>query len=118
MKKSIMFLALIVLGLAGANVAESASTAGLQIIHNAADPGLREVDIYVNGGLLLDNFSFRQATEFLDVPAGVPLTVELAPSYSSSSVEALDNYTVTLNEGVNYVAFASGVLKPGLFAPN
>jgi len=118
MRKSITILAIIVLGLAGANLAESMSTAGLQIIHNAADPGLREVDIYVNGGLLLDNFAFREATEFLDVPAGVPLTVELAPSYSSSSAEALDSYTVTLDEGVNYVAFASGVLKPGLFAPN
>ena len=48
-------------------------TARLQVIHNAADPLASEVDIYVNGDLLLDNFAFRTATPFVTVPATVPL---------------------------------------------
>ena len=46
-------------------------TARLQVIHNAADPIANEVDVYINGTLTLDNFAFRTATPFIDVPAGV-----------------------------------------------
>ncbi|MFO7615272.1 MAG: DUF4397 domain-containing protein [Bacteroidales bacterium] len=60
-----------------------APTARLQVIHNAADPGAAAVDIYVNGGLLLDNFAFRAATPFIDVPAGVELSIAVAPPTST-----------------------------------
>ena len=47
---------------------QSSSTARLQVIHNAADPAAATVDIYVNNTLFIDDFNFRTATPFVDVP--------------------------------------------------
>ena len=74
--KTLTVAILIVLGMA---VSASANTARLQVIHNAADPGAAVVDVYVNGDLFLDEFAFRAATEFVDVPAGVTLEIGVAP---------------------------------------
>ncbi|MBK7945469.1 MAG: DUF4397 domain-containing protein [Flavobacteriales bacterium] len=48
-----------------------AQTARLQIIHNCADLNAAAVDVYVNGGIVFDDFAFRTATGFFDIPAGV-----------------------------------------------
>ncbi len=91
--------------------------ARLQVIHNAADPAAASVDVYVNGSLLLDNFAFRAATPFVDVPSGVPLNIGVAPGSSSSANDTLKNFTVTLEAGKKYTAIANGVVGSG-FAPN
>lgn len=93
-------------------------TARLQVIHNAADPAAAEVDVYVNGDLLLNDFAFRAATPFIDVPAGVQLNVGIAPGNSESADDALAVFPLTLNDGQTYVAMATGVLNPGEFAEN
>jgi hypothetical protein len=95
-----------------------ASTAKLQVIHNAADPAAEVVDIYVNGDLLLDDFAFRTATPFVDVPAGVQLDIGVAPGTSSSAADIIATIPVTLEENKTYVAIANGVLDLGAFAPN
>ncbi len=92
--------------------------ARLQIIHNAADPAAAMVDIYVNGGLLLDDFAFRAATPFVTVPANVVLNVGVAPGNSSSAADTLKNFPVMLAAGETYVAIANGVLDPNQFAAN
>ncbi len=94
------------------------TTARLQVIHNAADPAAEMVDVYVNGGLLLDNFAFRTATPFVDVPAGTPLEIGVAPGTSTGASDALATFTVTLTPGRTYVAMANGVLDPAGFAAN
>jgi hypothetical protein len=93
-------------------------TARLQVIHNAADPAAAAVDIYVNGSLLLDDFAFRSATPFIDVPAGVLLNIAVAPGNSSSVGDALATFPVTLDAGKTYIAAANGVLDPTGFASN
>jgi hypothetical protein len=85
----------------------AAQTARVQIIHNAPDP---VVDIYANGLLLLDDFQFRQATEFQTVPAGVPITIAVAPGNSTSANDAIASFPVTFESGKVYAVTASGVV--------
>ena len=95
-----------------------AQTARLQVIHNAADPAADSVDVYLNGTLLLDNFKFRTATEFINAPAGTMINVGVAGPNSGSASDTLVNFELTLTPGETYVAIANGVLTPGSFAPN
>lgn len=111
-------IALIALFFAFAVVVGNAQTARLQVIHNAADPTVDSVDIYLNGTLLLDNFKFRAATPFIDAPAGVQLNIGVAPASSHSASDTVKNFQVTFASGEKYVAIASGVLSPATFASN
>jgi hypothetical protein len=112
-KITLLFIALFTL-----SSAAFAQTAKVQIIHNSADPAAAEVDIYVNGNILLDNFAFREATGFVDVPAGVILNIQVAPPNSTSSAQAIATFPFTLADGENYYVVANGVLNPGSFASN
>ncbi len=96
----------------------AASVARLQVIHNAADPAATSVDVYVNGALLLDNFAFRTATPFIDVPGDVLLNIGVAAGNSTSVSDTIKNFQVTLVNGGEYLAVANGVLVPGNFAQN
>ncbi len=94
------------------------NTAKLQVIHNAADPAAEVVDIYVNGGLFQDDFMFRTATPFVDVPAGVTLDIGVAPGTSTGPGDIIATIPVMLETGKTYVAIANGVLDPSNFAAN
>jgi hypothetical protein len=93
----------------------SAETARLQVIHNAADPGAAVVDVYVNGSPFIDEFQFRAATEFKDVPAGVELEIGVAPGGNSTPSDILATFPVVLEAGKTYVAIANGVLDTDAF---
>jgi hypothetical protein len=99
-------------------VLEGPSTARLQVIHNAADPAAATVDIYVNGSMFIDDFDFREATPFQDVPAGVTLDIGVAPGSSGSAADTLVNIPVVLTEGGTFAAIANGVLDSSAFAVN
>lgn len=94
------------------------SLARLQVIHNAADPAASLVDIYVNGSLTLDDFGFRTATPFIDIPGDVPVNIGVAPSASTGVNDTLVNFTVQFDNGQTYAAIANGVLNPASFAAN
>ncbi|NNE44766.1 MAG: DUF4397 domain-containing protein, partial [Gemmatimonadetes bacterium] len=87
-------------------------TARLQVIHNAADPAVAEVDVYLGEALALDNFAFRTATPYIDVPAGVEVAIGIAPGDSETSADAIAVIPVTFDENETYVAIANGVLAP------
>ena len=119
MRKYIALCSLVAL-LAGIQIDPLAaqSTARLQVIHNAADPSAAVVDVYAGSTLLLDDFAFRAATPFIDVPAGVQIDLGIAPPTSSSSNDAIAVIPVTFDAGKTYVAVANGVLDPSAFAAN
>ncbi|MCC7465655.1 MAG: DUF4397 domain-containing protein, partial [Saprospiraceae bacterium] len=85
----------------------TAQTARVQIIHNSPSP---TVDVYVNGFLALNDFAFRSATAFLDLPAGLPLDVAVAPENSTSVADAIANFPLTLESGKTYAVTASGIV--------
>ncbi|MBL7938708.1 MAG: DUF4397 domain-containing protein, partial [Flavobacteriales bacterium] len=95
----------------------SAQTARLQVIHNCADLGAASVDVYVNGDLLLDDFAFRTATPFVDVPAEVELSVAIAPPTSSSVDDAIFTQPFTLADGGSYIVVASGTVSSSGYSP-
>ncbi|MBN1885844.1 MAG: CHRD domain-containing protein [Candidatus Krumholzibacteriota bacterium] len=95
-----------------------ASLARLQVIHNAADSGADTVDVWVNGALLLDDFAFRTATPFVDVPGEVPLAIGVAPPTSTTAGDAIATFDVSLRALGAYIAVANGVLDPAAFAAN
>jgi hypothetical protein len=93
------------------------SPARVQVIHNSADAAAAQVDIYLNGSLLLDDFAFRTATPFVDLPSGVDLTIGVAPANSMNSGDAIAEFTYVLEEGGTYVIVASGIVSPNGYEP-
>lgn len=94
------------------------SISRLQVIHNAADPAVYEVDVYLNDSLALDNFSFRDATPFIDIPADTQLFIGFAPANSESVEDTVSSFPVTFAANETYIAIANGVLDPGGFEEN
>ena len=113
--KQILFSSLMMCGLAGSLMAQ---TARVQVIHNAADPSAARVDVYLNGDLALNDFQFRTATPYIDVPAETPITISIAPYTSVSVDDAIANFDYTLAADETYVVVANGVLDPGSFSEN
>ena len=64
-----------------------------------------------------NDFAFRSATPFIDLPAGDTLNIGIAPGNSISIDDTLKNFPVVLTAGEKYVVFANGVLTSG-YAPN
>ena len=96
---------------------EDISTARLQVIHNSADLAAKRVDIYVNDQLFLDDFAFRTATPFVDVPAATDLSIDVLPFTSTSADNPLATFTLNLMGGGIYQAIASGIVSPEGYAP-
>lgn len=93
-------------------------TARVQAIHNAPDPELNVVDLYVADQLILDDVAFRTASAYMDVPAGFPLTGGVAPGNSTGPGDVFFEFTFTLTPGETYQFIAVGVREPGDFQPN
>lgn len=104
--------------LADGSVVEFKPYAGLQVIHNAADPAAAQVDVYLNGEKVLDNFAFRQATSYLEIPPAMNHNIGIAAGNSMSVNDTLANFVINLAADVDYVALANGVLSPNNFAVN
>jgi hypothetical protein len=93
------------------------ATAQIQVIHNSADPAAALVDAYItslfSGTTSVDNLGFRQATPFVDVPANVEITVEVAGPDSDGPGSGLVTQNFTLEDGTTYIITASGNVGTG-----
>lgn len=85
-------------------------TSRVQILHNSPYAAAAEVDVYLDGGLLgpLDNFSFRSATPYIDVPAGVDVQIDVVGPDAEDNTSPVFSATVVLDEGESYVVAAAG----------
>ena len=91
--------------------------ARVQVIHNSADAAASEVDVYLNGGLLIDNFAFRTSSGFIDAPANEEISIDIAPANSASADESIYNLTTTLGWEETYVLVASGIVSSSGYDP-
>ena len=92
-------------------------TARVQVIHNSADALASEVDVYVNADLTLDDFAFRTATPFVDLPAGTEIELSVAPSNSTDVGDAVLTVPVTLTQDETYIVVADGIVSPTGYNP-
>lgn len=90
----------------------------IQIVHASADPSIAEVDIYINGEKVLDNFGFANATPFLPVVPYKTLTVAVAPAASTSASEAFFSTNVLADSSRYHYAVATGLRTVTGFAAN
>jgi len=98
-------------------VTEPEPSARVQVIHNSADAAASLVDVYLDGVLTLDDFAFRTASPFIDVPADTPISVAVAPSTSTSVGDAIATFPYTLTDGETYVLVADGIVSPTGYNP-
>jgi 5'-nucleotidase len=90
-----------------------------QIIHNAPDPNLETVDVFINNRLVLDNFTFRTATPYVYVPSDQPATISFSASYQANDpASAALSLPYEFQSQVVYQAIATGVLNSLGFKPN
>lgn len=101
----------------------TAQFAQVQAIHNSPDPAAQTVDIWVSTALgsskLYDDFAFRTAKPFQSVPAGVPVTLSVAPANSTTVADTIPGLSIraTLTNNERYVLMALGNVG-STFAPN
>ncbi len=93
-------------------------TARVQVIHNSADAAAATVDIYLDTAKLIDDFEFRTASSFIDAPAGTPILIGIAGSNSSSQMDTIVSFEVTLTANETYVVVADGIVSPSGYSPS
>jgi hypothetical protein len=92
-------------------------TARVQVIHNSADAAASVVDVYVDAANALDDFAFRTASPFVDLPAGVQIDLSIAPGNSTSVADAILTVPVTLAENETYIVVADGIVSGSGYNP-
>ncbi len=105
-------------GVAGPLTMLPMSMARLEVIHNSADAAAAVVDVFVNGTELIPDFAFRTTTGFIDVPAGMPLSIEVAPDGAGLG-GALPAINIPfLGSGKTYIAIANGIVSATGYNPS
>lgn len=96
---------------------ETISTARAQVIHNSADAAAETVDIWLNDQILLDDFAFRTASPFVDVPAGEDIDISVLPPNSMDTNGAIAKFTYNLAGNGKYILVASGIVSGSGYNP-
>jgi Secretion system C-terminal sorting domain len=97
----------------------------LQAIHNSADAAAASVDVYLQSAAtgtaairIIDNFAFRTASPYIDVPVGQVLTLSVAAPTSTSAAGAIATATYNLASSSKYQLIASGLVSPTGYSPS
>lgn len=91
--------------------------ARVEVIHNAAAMDAATVDLYLNDEILVDDFDFRTSTGFVDLPAKMPLKIDVAPGTSTSVAESLGTFNYDLDDMGSYILVANGIVGSGNYNP-
>jgi hypothetical protein len=94
------------------------NTARVQLIHNSADAAAEVVDVWLNDSLLIDDFAFRTASPYMDLPAQEEFTIAIKEADSVNPDNPLWTQEYTLEGGETYVLIASGIVSPSGYFPS
>lgn len=99
--------------------------AKVQVIHNSADAAAASVDIWLinktegTSSKIIENFAFRTATRFVDLPSGDNLSIGVAGPTSTTVNDTLLSQSLgVLPSGSRFVAVANGVVAVNNFENN
>lgn len=81
--------------------------ARVQLAHNSPYAAAAVVDVYVEGALLLDNFAYREATPFVDLPSNIDVKIDITAPDAPDNSAPVYSSTVNLGSG-SYIAVAIG----------
>lgn len=93
------------------------STTRVQAIHNCADLAAATVDVYLNNTILINDFNFREATPFIDAPAGTNFRLVICPSNSVDTTSKIVGYSYNLSASSKYILIANGIVSPTGYSP-
>lgn len=90
-----------------------------QVIHNAPDPALETVDVFINNRMVINDFDFRSATPYIYVPCDQEALISFSTDIRANnpSTSAI-RVPFKFHSQKTYQVTATGVLSPALFAPN
>lgn len=99
------------------------ASGAVQVIHNSADLAASTVDVYIEGPAgetfaKIDDFNFRTATPFVNLPSDVDLTVHIAASNSSDFSNSIFQKPLFLTYDESYVAVANGIVSTSGYTPD
>ena len=96
---------------------ENISTARAQIIHNCADALASSVDIWVNSTRAVSGLNYKEATPFVDLPAGTSFDVSITGPGATDTSAAVFKQTYTLMGGETYLIVADGIIDNTNYIP-
>lgn len=108
----------LVLAAGGPFIPLSQPKAMVQLIHNSADAAASEIDLYLNGQLILNDFAYRTASPFIEVPATNEILFEVAPSTSTGPQDAIIQFPLTLNDNEKYTLAINGIISESGYNPS
>jgi len=96
----------------------------LQAIHNCADLAAASVDVYLKSAAtgsaaikIIDDFGFRTASPYIDVPTAQSVSLFIAAPNSTSEVGSIATFTYNLSAASKYQLIASGIVSASGYAP-
>lgn len=117
--KKIITKTLAIASIFGSSYIAKSQTATIQIIHNSADAAATTVDIYAGTNILVDDLSFRHASQtFTNIPAGVDIVVGVAPGTSTASSQSIATFTVNFPANSKNIIVADGIVSSTGYNPS
>lgn len=104
-------------GTAGPLVELPRPEARIEVIHNSSDAAAAVVDVFINGEEAVPDFAYRTSTGFITLPAGMPLSIQVAPDGAGigGALPAID--IPFLGSGKTYIAIANGIVSGTGYSP-
>lgn len=91
--------------------------ARVQFIHNCADTTADTVDIYADANKIANDFSFRNATEFMEFLGNTSTTIAVAPRNSTNSADAFYTMPLNFDSAGTHIVIASGIQSASGYTP-